>query len=58
MHVFPHDPLAPGHLRATTGSVKIGADERTHHKQGEEDNQNQILLGPELFHMNATFSRS
>ena len=26
-------------------------------QEGEEDNQNQILLGPELFHINATFCR-
>ena len=23
------------------------------HKQGEEDNQNQVLLSPDLFHVNA-----
>ena len=27
------------------------------HKREEEDNQNQILLGPKLFHINATFCR-
>ena len=27
------------------------------HKRGEEHNQNQILLGPDLFHINATFHR-
>ena len=27
---------------------------RVDHKQGEDDNQNQTLLGPDLFHVNAT----
>ena len=27
------------------------------HNRGEEDNQNQILISPKLFHINATFRR-
>ena len=43
----------PGHYSAKPDALSRRVD----HKRGEEDNQNQILLGPELFHINATFRR-
>ena len=39
----------PGHNSAKPDALSRHVD----HKQGEEDNQNQVLLSPDLFHVNA-----